>query len=214
MKRVLVLITAIIMVVVMVGCGAKGLVEETVPTQEPVIGEVVEEEDVAVEADVEEDPGKEEKPIEVVEEAFDVTLTIPKDWVGDEATQEHFDGQAKENGWKSATLNEDGSVTYVMTKTQHKKMVDDLAQGIEDFFEERIAESDGGKYVSITANNGYTEFTVVTKESKTDIFDFATDIGLSYLGGMYSVFSGEGEKPITIKYVNAETGDIISEEKY
>ena len=53
--------------------------------------------------------------VEVDEGLFDVELTIPKDYVG-ETTQENLDALAAEKGFKSITLNPDGSATYIMTK--------------------------------------------------------------------------------------------------
>lgn len=57
--------------------------------------------------------------IEVEKELFDVTVTVPADFVG-ETTQEELDAKAKESGYK-VTLNDDGSATYTMSKSQHKK---------------------------------------------------------------------------------------------
>ena len=57
--------------------------------------------------------------INVEKELFDVTITIPSDYIG-ETTQDELDKTANENGYK-ATLNDDGSVTYVMTKNSMKR---------------------------------------------------------------------------------------------
>lgn len=58
--------------------------------------------------------------INVDKNLFDVKITIPADFVG-ETTQEELDAQAKESDIHSITLNDDGSATYVMSKSQHKK---------------------------------------------------------------------------------------------
>ena len=61
--------------------------------------------------------------IEVEKELFDVTVTVPADYVGD-ATQEELSKEAEANGYK-IVLNDDGSATYTMSKSQHKKMMDE-----------------------------------------------------------------------------------------
>lgn len=55
-----------------------------------------------------------------------VTITIPAELVNKEKTQEFYDEQAQQNSYRSVTLNADGSVTYVMTKSQHQEMLDKL----------------------------------------------------------------------------------------
>lgn len=214
MKRILVFITAVIIIVVAAGCGVKEAKGDVTTTQEPVESGVVEGKNAVVDVDVEEEKGKEGEPVDIAEESADITLNIPAKWLGEDITQEYVDGQVQESGCKSGTLNEDGSVTYVMTKKQHKKITDDLEKGIEELIESRMSLSGGKKYVSITANDDYTEFVVVMSVDKTDSYDFATDIGFSYLSKLYSVFRGEGEKPVTIKYVNEDTNSVISENTY
>ena len=58
--------------------------------------------------------------VEVESGLFNVTLTVPAEFVGTERTQADYDALAAENGYKSVTLNADGSVTYIMTKAQHQ----------------------------------------------------------------------------------------------
>ena len=48
--------------------------------------------------------------VDVDKNLFDVTITVPKDFIC-EITQEELDAKATEKGFKCATLNSDGSVT-------------------------------------------------------------------------------------------------------
>ena len=61
--------------------------------------------------------------VEVESGLFNVTLTVPAEFVGTERTQADYDALAAENGYKSVTLNADGSVTYIMTKAQHQEIL-------------------------------------------------------------------------------------------
>ena len=79
--------------------------------------------------------------VEVDSGLFNVTITVPATFVEEGATQESLDATAKEEGYKSITLNEDGSATYVMTKAKHKEMMDELRQQVNDSLEEMILMS-------------------------------------------------------------------------
>ena len=57
--------------------------------------------------------------ISVDENLFTVEITVAKEWLGSEITQESLDLNVIKNGFESATLNNDGSVTYKMTKKKH-----------------------------------------------------------------------------------------------
>ena len=87
-----------------------------------------------------------------------VTITFPADFVGEDVTQESLDEKAGTN-YISAKLNEDGSVTYKMTKKQHKEMMDGMVQNIEDTLKE-MTDSDEYAYEDIKHNKDFTSFDV------------------------------------------------------
>ncbi len=62
---------------------------------------------------------------EAEKDSSTVEIKIPAELVSEDDTQENLDSAAKEKEWKSAKLNEDGSITYVMTKKQHKKFMEE-----------------------------------------------------------------------------------------
>ena len=76
--------------------------------------------------------------LDVEQELFDVKLTIPADYVEEGTTQESLDAEAKEAGFQSATLNEDGTVTYVMTKSQHQKLMEDMKANLDQSLKEMV----------------------------------------------------------------------------
>ncbi len=147
--------------------------------------------------------------VEVDKGIFNVTLTIPKDFVG-ETTQDELDKSVEENGYKSATLNDDGSVTYVMTKEQHKKMLDGVKEGIDQNLNDMVGSEKYPNITSITTNENYTSFTITTKNSALDTAESFAVIGMYVFGGMYAVFSGEEVYNIHVDFVNADSGEIIS----
>ena len=145
----------------------------------------------------------------VEREIFDVKLTIPKDYVEGE-TQESLDAKAKEAGWKSATLNADGSVTYEMTKKQHKVMMDELAENINTELNNMCGSEDYPNYVSITASDNFTNFKVVSKSSELGLTESISVLGFYMFGGMYNVFNGTTVDNIHIDFVNEATGEVFN----
>ncbi len=152
--------------------------------------------------------GEEHKKIEVDEGLFDVTLTIPKDFVGS-ATQEELDKAAKEKGFTSITLNSDGSATYVMTKSKHKEIIAETAENINQSLREIVGSEDYPNITNVTANADYTRFTITTKNSTPDLSESLAAISMYMYGGMYAAFSGNKDVVIYVDYVNASSGSII-----
>lgn len=147
--------------------------------------------------------------INVEKKIFDVTLTIPKDFVG-EMTQEELDKTVTEKGYKSATLNEDGSVTYVITKAQHKAMMEDVTKTIDQALSEIPNSEDYPNVTSVTANSDYTSFTITTKNAEPDLGETFGALMLYMYGGMYATFNGDKVENIHVDFVNADSGEVIS----
>lgn len=152
---------------------------------------------------------KEESGVEVDTGLFNVTITIPADFAG-EMTQEELDQTVSEKGYKSATLNDDGSVTYVMTKAQHKEMMDEMKQTINDALKEMTTSGDYPTIVSIEPNADFTDFIVTLSSNELGMAETFSAMALYLYGGMYNAFNGTTADNIHVQYVN-EDGTIIQE---
>ncbi len=139
-----------------------------------------------------------------------MTMTIPSDFVGEGLTQQRCDEIAKEKGYKSVTLSSDGSATYVVTKAQHADIMDDLRESINQGLAEMITSGDFPNFVSIEANNTFTEFTVVTKSEELSLMDSFSVMGLYMFGGMYNAFNGTPADNISVSFVNEASGNVIN----
>lgn len=146
--------------------------------------------------------------IDVDKNLFDVVITMPADLVG-ETTQEELDQQAAESGVHSITLNEDGSATYVMSKEQHKKLLEDTRESIRTSLDEMVGSEDYPNITSVEANDDFTSFTVTTTSTEVSFTEAFSVIGLYMYGGIYGIFSGETPDNIHVDFVNADTGEII-----
>lgn len=144
--------------------------------------------------------------IAVEENLFDVELTIPATYMEGQ-TQEDLNIISEASGYKSITLNADGSATYVMTKEQHKIMMDEMADSINSSLNEMF---DYPSFTEIKANDTFTEFTITTTSTELDMTESLSVMLFYMYGGMYNIFNGTEANNISVTFVNADTGEIIS----
>ncbi len=149
--------------------------------------------------------------IEMDQGLFDVTLTIPADFVDEGMTQEQLDQEAKGNGYKSATLNDDGSVSYVMTKAQHQKMMLEIKESIDSGLQEMVSTGDYPSITKIEANDDYTQYTVTLNAEEVGLSEGFAVMAFYVFSGMYHVFNGTELDNVNVKYVSASTGQVIEE---
>ena len=142
---------------------------------------------------------------------FNVTVTIPSDFVEENMTQEQLDQAVKEHGYKSATLNNDGSVTYVMTKAQHNEMMQGIEQSIAETLDEIANAEDTPNIVKVESNKDYTQYKVFLKTDTVGLTEAFTPLSLYFVSGMYHVFNGTEVDNVNIQFINEETGLVIEE---
>lgn len=138
---------------------------------------------------------------------FNVALTIPAEYV-EGTTQKELNKQAKEGAFKSATLNKDGSVTYVMSKSQHKEMLNTLKDSIADELNKIPNSTDYPNVTKVEANDDYTKFTVTTTSTELSFEEQFLSMQLYIYGGMYNAFNNLSPV-ISVDYVNADSGATI-----
>ena len=148
--------------------------------------------------------------IGVDEGLLKVEITVPAEFL-EGKTQEELTGIAIENGYESITLNEDGSATYKMTKSQHKKMLKEMADGFNQALDEMVGSEDYPNFTEIKTNDNFTDFTIRTKSTELDFTESFSILGFYMYGGMYNIYSGEEVDNIHVKFVNDSTGVVISE---
>lgn len=146
--------------------------------------------------------------VDVDKGLFDVTINVPAKFIGD-STQEDLDKTAAEYGFK-ITLNDDGSATYVMTKSQHEKLMKEYADDLNASLAEMVESEDYPNITDIKVNSDFTSFTITTKNTEPDMAESMSTISLYMMAGVYNIFNGTPVENVHIDFVNADTGDIIS----
>ena len=204
MKKILPVLLLIAFILSLTACDKKGTQEApSVPAAPEAVSEtntVQTEEESAFEqlGDIEVDKG-----------LFNVTITFPASFIGEDMTQEKLGEAIKdEDGIKSATLNADGSATYVMTKAKHQEMIDDTKKTIDDALQEMIND-ESMSITDIKANADYTKFTVTVSTEEVGLSESFSVIALYSYGGMYGIITGKEVDNIQVDFVNKD-GKVIS----
>lgn len=204
MKKKL-LLTLLALTITCSGCGSKTSNLDT--SSESQAAETVAETESTTESDLSDLNSLGD--VKVEKELFDVVITIPADYVG-ETTQEELEEKAKDSDIHSITLNDDGSATYVMSKSQHKKLMQEMADNINNSLTDIVNSDDYPNITDIKANSDFTNFTVTTTSTELGLTDSVSVMAFYMYGGLYAIFNGTEVDNIHVDFVNADSGEIIS----
>ena len=138
---------------------------------------------------------------------FYVYITLPAELINRDITQESIDAEAGE-AYTSGMLNEDGSVTYKLTKKQHKVMLDSLTESLEESLQELVDSSDYS-FTRIDHNEDFTVFDAYLSTEGVGFAETFTIIIFYYSGGMYALFTGSDVQNIAINFYSS-SGNLIS----
>lgn len=150
--------------------------------------------------------------IETEKKLLTVDITLPSSYFKDETAEEIIE-DAKEDRFEKATLNEDGSVTYTLSKTRYKEYLkelkDDIAESIVDMTsgEDRVES-----FQKITFNDEVTEFSVIVDPDTYAPFHAMPAISFLFEGAFYQAFNGVPNDTIDVRidFINEDTNEIIN----
>lgn len=150
--------------------------------------------------------------VEVDKNLLDVTLKLPASMFEGEDINVKAE-EMKQDGFKDATVNEDGSITIKMSKSKHKEMITEMKTSIIESFEDIKTSGDFTSIKDIKYNDDFSKITleVVQTEYEQSMDALATfTIGISAM--MYNLYNGvEGDKiQVTIEAKDSETGEVFS----
>ncbi|MCM3651355.1 hypothetical protein [Metabacillus litoralis] len=122
--------------------------------------------------------------------------------------------EAEKEGAREVTKNEDGSLTYKMSKSEHKKMMTEMGTSIIDSIEDMKSSGDFVSIKDITHNKSFSEFTLlVDRASYENSFDGFAILGLGLQGSMYQLFNGANLEnyKVTISVKDEATQEVFDE---
>ena len=142
-----------------------------------------------------------------------VKVTLPAslfEYVDEEISQEDLDKAAFENGFISATLNEDGSVTYVMSKDKYNAYVAELAMSIDKGLEE-LCNTENSTIVDIKHNADFTDYTITLDADVVGFTESFVSLAIVLYSAFYYGFTGKDmTSGVHFTSVN-KSGDVLEE---
>lgn len=142
-----------------------------------------------------------------------VKVTLPAslfEYADTEVTQEDLDKVAFENGFISASLNEDGSVTYVMSKDKYNAYVAELTMSIDKGLEE-LCNTEDSTIVDIKHNADFTDYTITLDADEVGFTESFVSLAIVLYSAFYYGFTGKDvTSGVHFTYVN-KNGDILEE---
>ncbi len=216
MKKVLCLLMVCMMAGIFSACGETSTNEKAVQSDaatassSPTVGENA---DVINESEVNTDSKDEtadmEGTIAVDENLFTVDVTMPAACFED-ATDESLQKNVEENGYKSGKLNEDGSVTYTVSKAQYSDLLDNMKAMIDETIDEMVSgESKVESFTEITYNEDINEFYVYVDKALYTSWDSLNALSLYVVGAYYQILAGNDDKTIIVDFIDKDTGEVI-----
>lgn len=148
--------------------------------------------------------------IEVEENLLTVDITLPASlFEGEDMTTFDASAYANEQGFSSAKVNEDGSITVTMTKAKYNDLLAEMSASLDTAFAEFVGAESTPYIKGITHNDNFTEVTMkVDRAAYENAFDF-TPLAIGISVSVYQAFV-ETEYHVEITVVDAETGDTIN----
>lgn len=180
MKRILCLVLVLTLISgMLIGCGSN----ENDDTDKDVSNENVEVKDEG------------EGSIEVDKKLISVEVTFPESLLAMDDEEIDYDEiineAEKEEGMLDAVKNDDGSITYKMTKARHTEMMSQLSEDILEAFDDLINDDDFASIKDITSDKKFSKIEVIVDKLEFEnSFDGFGIFGIAMQSMFYQVYDG------------------------
>lgn len=150
--------------------------------------------------------------IEVDKGLLSTELTLPASMFEGRSFEE-ISAEAKEKGVEEVKQNEDGSITYKMSRSAYNEMLKEAEAGLLEAVEDLKSGEDFKSIRDVTHNKTFNEFTLVVEKSQFEnSFDgfavFAVGISAMY----YQLIAGVSpeENKVTIHLKDQGSGEVFN----
>ena len=124
-------------------------------------------------------------------------------------SQEEADKIAEKNGYESACLEEDGSLTVVMEEEVYEKMISAFLDSVEKGVKEIIGDGSVSSVKKIEYNEDLSVFTVSVDADEIGIIERQAAEELVMYGTLYHIYTGNNVDHIQVDFVSEESGEVI-----
>lgn len=171
------------------------------------------EQDVA--QDSEEQSTDEESGIEVDKGLLNVEIKLPSNFFDEEELASIEENIEQETQEAEVTKNDDGSITVKMSKSDHKKMLEEMKEEFIVAIEDILEDENFVSIQDISYNKDFSNLTMVVSDKETfenSLDGFATlTLGVGSL--LYQAFDGKDleKDKVTLEIVDESTNETIHE---
>lgn len=136
-----------------------------------------------------------------------VTMTIPATAFED-MSEEDILKNAEEQEYKSCVVNEDGSVTYMMTITQRDEILNDYKISLDKTIANILEDSN---FSDIKYNENLTQIDIYVDENSFSMFDMMTGFPFMAYGQYYQGILGveQSEMDVVVNYIDNTSQKIL-----
>lgn len=154
--------------------------------------------------------------VKVDEGLFKVDVTLAPSFF-DDMTEDEIKEGAEKNGYLSCKINEDGSVTYTMTKKKHSEMLAQLKESFDEQISGYLNGSDKvASFVDIQHNDDLSEVDIYVDASQYTMWDSLYAMGFYVSGAYYQAFSGvpNDDIDVVVNFIDDSTKETLSTSSY
>lgn len=157
-------------------------------------------------------------PIQVDENLLSVEITLPASFFEGETEEEIIAG-AEEEGFKSCTVNQDGSVTYTMSKAKHREVLEGFHTSMEETAASMVAG--GGddameSFLDIQFNDDMSQFDIYVDMEKFSGLEAFAALGFFVTGAYYQAFAGVDmdKVDVVVNFIDHATNEVAHSMSY
>lgn len=154
--------------------------------------------------------------VQVDEGLLNVDVTLAATFFED-MTEEEIKKKAEEEGYKDCKINEDGSVTYTMTKKKRQEMLDEMKDSIKGTIAGVLdGEEKVESFIYIEHNDDFSKFDIYVDSEKYTIWDSLYSMTFFVAGAYYQSFAGvpSEEIDVVVNFVDNETQEVLDTSSY
>lgn len=146
---------------------------------------------------------------------FSVEVTIPAQFYESSESgplsQDDVDKTVSELSFKSGKLNDDGSVTYKMSKAQHEEFLKSYKDSVDSTISDMLNDENNESLTDITYNDNLTQFTISVDGEKFSMLDMFNALAFYIEGTYYQLFNfiPIDDVDVQVDFINKDTGEVI-----
>lgn len=210
-SKVILLITIIF---IFTGCGANETEDTANASSNDIIVNTIDDDNEVADDSSDEllEEDENDDVISADKKLFSVEVTLPSAFFED-STNEEIEEAAKESGIDKVEINENGSVTYKMSKAKHSELMDEIKVAIDESIEEILADKETyPSFGEITYNKDLSEFTIKCDTALYSEFDSFVSLTFYIQGIYYQAFDGvkEDNQKVIVNFVDMDTGEVLN----